>query len=371
MKTENSITTVYPNKYYENNITGSVVTTYYYLGDKLVANRQGTTLSYVLQDALGSTSASVNSSGTVTSTIKYFSFGSTRSSTGTLPTDKLFTGQRQDNTGLYYYGARYYDPEIGRFISADTIVPTLADPQTLNRYSYCLNNPLNHTDPSGHWSLKEQLTGSWQVCLGYKDAVVNTVKATVQMIMNPVGTVENIVKAVSNPGETWNTIKVDYSEKLQSNRGFGEIVGETLIFAGTCGAGVAVGSSSKIAEAANIASKEVGVVEKTSGIMKVYNSFDEATGEVNYIGMTNNLERRAAEQLRDKGIEIYQIKGLSGLSYADARAVEQVLIEYYGLPKNGGAMLNKINSISKLNPIYGQSVKTGKQILDKIGYFGK
>jgi RHS repeat-associated protein len=59
---------------------------------------------------------------------------------GDVPTDKKFTGQRLDGTGLYYYGARYYDPIIGRFISADTMVQSPANPQSLNRYSYCLNN---------------------------------------------------------------------------------------------------------------------------------------------------------------------------------------------------------------------------------------
>ena len=49
-----------------------------------------------------------------------------------------------------YKCARYYDPEIGRFISADTIVPDPTNPQSLNRYSYCLNNPLKYIDPSGH-----------------------------------------------------------------------------------------------------------------------------------------------------------------------------------------------------------------------------
>jgi len=68
---------------------------------------------------------------------------------GSVPTDKQFTGQRLDDTGLYYYGARYYDPIIGRFISADTIVPDFANPQSLNRYSYCINNPLKYVDPSG------------------------------------------------------------------------------------------------------------------------------------------------------------------------------------------------------------------------------
>jgi RHS repeat-associated protein len=82
--------------------------------------------------------------------MKYFPFGESRNSTGTIATDRLFTGQRLDDTGLYYYGARYYDPQIGRFISPDTIVPNPANPQSLNRYSYCLNNPLKYTDPTGH-----------------------------------------------------------------------------------------------------------------------------------------------------------------------------------------------------------------------------
>jgi RHS repeat-associated protein len=68
-----------------------------------------------------------------------------------LSTDKKFTGQRLDSTGLYYYNARYYDATIGRFISPDTIVQNPANPQTLNRYSYGLNNPLKYTDPSGYW----------------------------------------------------------------------------------------------------------------------------------------------------------------------------------------------------------------------------
>jgi hypothetical protein len=58
----------------------------------------------------------------------------------------------------------------------------------------------------------------------------------------------------------------------------------------------------------------------------VYQSIDEA-GNVVYVGITNSLERRAAEHLGSKGIEIDAIPGLQNLSRADARAVEQVLIE--------------------------------------------
>ena len=82
--------------------------------------------------------------------------------TSTLPahlTDRLFTGQRFDNsTGLYYYNARYYDPDpsaslragLGRFIQPDTLVPDPLNPQAWNRFSYVYNNPASYIDPSGH-----------------------------------------------------------------------------------------------------------------------------------------------------------------------------------------------------------------------------
>jgi hypothetical protein len=52
-------------------------------------------------------------------------------------------------------GARYYDAALGRFISADTIVASLANPQSLNRYSYVYNNPVNSTDPTGHMVISD------------------------------------------------------------------------------------------------------------------------------------------------------------------------------------------------------------------------
>jgi len=124
--------------------------------DRLVAQRENTELRYVHQacperrrrDHLTGTSLMTDTNGDSLGTIKYYPYGGARS--GDVPTDKKFTGQRLDSTGLYYYGARYYDPEIGRFISADTVVPNPANPQSLNRYTYCFNNPLKYIDPTGH-----------------------------------------------------------------------------------------------------------------------------------------------------------------------------------------------------------------------------
>ena len=71
-------------------------------------------------------------------------------------TDRLFTGQVYDGdtsaggTGLYYYNARMYDPALGRFTQADTIVPEPSRPLAFDRYAYVYNNPVRYTDPSGH-----------------------------------------------------------------------------------------------------------------------------------------------------------------------------------------------------------------------------
>ncbi|MBI4332101.1 MAG: RHS repeat-associated core domain-containing protein [Chloroflexi bacterium] len=94
------------------------------------------------------TSLTTDTSGTVVGSIKYKPYGETRSSSGVLPAQK-FTGQRLDDVGLYYYGARYYDPALGRFISADSLVPRVSNPQNFNRYTYVLNNPLRYVDPTG------------------------------------------------------------------------------------------------------------------------------------------------------------------------------------------------------------------------------
>jgi RHS repeat-associated protein len=109
-------------------------------------------VQYVLGDHLGSTSVVLNDDGTVHSEGRYYPYGVTRWSSGTLPTDYRFTGQREESgLGLYQMGARWYDAALGRWSSADTIVPEPGNPQDLNRYAYVGGNPLRYRDPSGHY----------------------------------------------------------------------------------------------------------------------------------------------------------------------------------------------------------------------------
>ncbi len=83
--------------------------------------------------------------------LRYKPYGETRSEWGVTPTGRRFTGQLEDSyIKLYQMGARWYDSDLGRWISPDSIVPQAGNPQDLNRYSYTRNNPLKYTDPSGH-----------------------------------------------------------------------------------------------------------------------------------------------------------------------------------------------------------------------------
>lgn len=125
---------------------------YIYAGTQRVAqisSTQGT--SYFTNDHLGSAALMTDTTGAQVQSMTYLPFGGTFQSNGTKSSAWRYTGQRQDDsTGLYYYNARYYDPTLGRFLTPDTIVQSPYDPQFLNRYTYCRNNPINLVDPTGH-----------------------------------------------------------------------------------------------------------------------------------------------------------------------------------------------------------------------------
>jgi RHS repeat-associated protein len=99
---------------------------------------------------VGSTSLTTDEAGEVVARVLYYPYGETRYEEGNLQTDYQYTGQRKDSyTQLIEMGARWYDAQIGRWISADTIIPDLANPQSLDRFAYVLGNPLRYVDPTG------------------------------------------------------------------------------------------------------------------------------------------------------------------------------------------------------------------------------
>jgi RHS repeat-associated protein len=122
---------------------------YYFAGTIRIALREDEAITWLLSDHLGSTSVTVDASGNLLTSLKYTAFGELRSGTST--TDYQYTGQRNEvEIGLYYYVARFYDPQLARFISADTIIPEPGSSQGYDRYAYTHNNPINFNDPTGH-----------------------------------------------------------------------------------------------------------------------------------------------------------------------------------------------------------------------------
>ncbi|MGB3220265.1 MAG: RHS repeat-associated core domain-containing protein, partial [Anaerolineae bacterium] len=150
-ETISGVTRVFVGNTYE--IDNGTVKKYYYAGATRVAMRTGaSTINYLLGDHLGSTALTLNSAGNRTTELRYYPYGAVRYNPGSQVTTYRFTGQRWDSgTALYFYQSRWYDPAVGRFLSADTIVPGAENPQSLNRHSYAANNPVRYTDPSGHW----------------------------------------------------------------------------------------------------------------------------------------------------------------------------------------------------------------------------
>ena len=146
-----------------------------------------------------------NQSGSVTGLTKdgqaaasssYHLYGARKTSTDTTGQPFAYNGEARDDTGLDYLRARYYDSQGGTFLSEDSYPGEDTDPLSQNRYSYVQNNPVNYTDPSGHFwnSIKK----GW-----------NYVKKTASNAWNGVKRVAsntwNTVKRVAS--NTWNSVK--------------------------------------------------------------------------------------------------------------------------------------------------------------------
>ncbi len=168
--TENGTLTKFIGGHYEE--TGSQITKHYFAGASRIATRKYTvpssmSLEYVLSDHLGS--STVNTDGTTgakVSEMRYKPWGEVRyswkASASHSLADYTFTGQYSymddpstsgvtEGFGLMYFGARWVDPQLGRFTQPDTIIPMNQGAQAWDRYAYTNNNPVKYTDPTGHW----------------------------------------------------------------------------------------------------------------------------------------------------------------------------------------------------------------------------
>ena len=115
--------------------------------DDPLSTEQGGKVYYYQKDGLGSVVGLTDEAGQVVQIYEYDSFGRIINQTGSIRNPFSYTGREYDEeTGLYYYRARYYDPNAGRFLTKDPIGFAGGD---ANLFSYVKNNPLNYIDPSG------------------------------------------------------------------------------------------------------------------------------------------------------------------------------------------------------------------------------
>lgn len=137
---------------FEKRITENKIRSYVYSLGKHLARVDGVigdssaNVYWYTTDQVGSVKAVTDNTGTVVFNADYYAFGTKYQSNGEFDELHGFTGKEYDpDIGLYYYNARWYDSETGRFMSEDPVV----DPNNPNLYSYCANNPLTHIDPTG------------------------------------------------------------------------------------------------------------------------------------------------------------------------------------------------------------------------------
>ena len=155
-------TTYYYGDHYE--LENGTAVNYIFAGSLRIAKKKGSTVEFFHKDHLGSSTVIVTETGAWQQKTEYMPYGTIRdqdTQVGYTGTNYMFTDQERDvEIGLYNYGARLYDPIMGVFVSADSVVPSTSDPQALNRYSYCYNNPLLYVDPTGHFGITEFLVAA-------------------------------------------------------------------------------------------------------------------------------------------------------------------------------------------------------------------
>lgn len=194
---------IYVSNLYEKEITDTTIREMVYIrgGSGVVAvENKRTQIStnvvtnytdYWHKDHLGSLQSVTNSSGQKVAEYNYDAWGKRRNLDGSAQAitfalngsryDRGFTGHEHiDLFGLINMNGRVYDPVIGRFLSADPFFEDITDYQSMNRYSYVRNNPLNNTDPSGFWSLKKAFKSIAKMYVSYIKASIEGAKKAVK-----------------------------------------------------------------------------------------------------------------------------------------------------------------------------------------------
>ena len=136
-------------------------------------------LLYYQYDGMRSVSEVTDRHGDIIEQYRYDAFGNIFTGTTNSYNFNGYTNMHYDwKTGLVNLNARWYNPGAGRFMSEDTYPGNLTQPQTLNRYSYVMNNPVNYWDPTGN--VAELLYPEGEGFTGIPDWVINFQQETIE-----------------------------------------------------------------------------------------------------------------------------------------------------------------------------------------------
>jgi RHS repeat-associated protein len=270
-------------------------------------------------------------------------------------------GQREEaGLGLYYYGARWYDPALGHFIQPDTIIPQAGNVLDYHRYSYTRFNPLKYTDPSGH--------------------CVATAASVAGALVSGGGSLALSPSSLAFDAACWTAVvaAIQVSNHLADNPpAFPELrlpggnesypltVAEPQIYAEPVGGELEVGvtiqgtSADSTLKIGNVLADPVPGVDPdqiiTYATGGTYILRDPVTGQVMRTGRTNDLARREREH-RGSGL-IFEVDKRTD-DYAAQRGREQIIHDKYIPP------LNKIRPISPNNPNRDKYLEAGQALGD-------
>lgn len=201
-------TTLYANDY-ERVTEGGVTRHFYFLdGGAVYVKQSGQSdkVYYICADNLGSILKLVDTTGASVFEATYDAWGKQTVTKNTIGFHRGYTGhEMMPEFGLINMNGRLYDPVLGRFLSPDNYVQLPDFSQSFNRYSYCLNNPLKYTDPSGEW-------------LGWDDLIVSAFSFVVGYVSNSIST--------GNWG--WSSVQAGFSSALGSWIGFNTMGGASM-----------------------------------------------------------------------------------------------------------------------------------------------
>ncbi len=271
-KTSGTTTTYSFFGHYEEEVTGAITTTFihYRFGGLRFAVKRGGDLYHLHGDHLGGTSLTTDAAGADTASRTYYAYGAERSSSGTLQTDRTFTGQESDVSGLLYCNARYYDPALGTSISPDSIVLDAEAVIDYNRFMYARNSPLRYTDPTGHCIFEI---------------------ATLACVVRAAALVGGLTNAAANAawqvGGNWDRDRTIWKNVSDINA---KEIGIAIAAGATAGALVPfVGGAATIAEGAVIGAGQQIATDMAVHGETFVEAFDESTARAAVIGGTRAL----------------------------------------------------------------------------------